>query len=146
MSLIGAHYARSERSWSTLRLHGLGAIALTAAFGVAILLAPEIINTRGWQPLDDKVDGYAIIGGALVGVALLGLIGLAGEDDDQHRWPRIVSVISAFLGVAWFITVAVTFTAAWVSGYPNTGPLFAGFGILAHATRFWLLSEFPRGA
>lgn len=146
MSFLGAHRISKDRGYSVHRQSGLLTIAITGALAIAILASRgAIISTPPWKPLVEFTEPDALIGGVLLLSSALGILGLALDDDDYSRTPRIVTLASALIGMAWFGGACFAFTLAYANGYANAGPFFAAYGFTLHANRFWLLSEFPQG-
>lgn len=147
MSLLGAHRITKERSYSVHRNSGVYTILGTFVFAMSILFTEgAIIATPAWQPFLDWTDGWIIVGGTLLISPILGFIGLAADDDDLHLWPRVLSLLSSVVGMAWFVIASISFLAMWYNGWLNAGPLLAFPGFILHANRFWLLSDWPARA
>lgn len=147
MSLIGAHSISSARGYSVHRQSGLLTVAGSLLFGAAILLTRgALIATPGWAPLLDWTNGYVIVGGALFLAGILGVAGLAFDDGDEHCFPRLLTLASAFIGVMWWGIATVAFCAAYARGYTNAGMFLAVPGAILNANRLYLLSEWPSGA
>lgn len=145
MTVLGAHRISVERGYTVHRNSGLLTIAGTLAFASAILTTQgKIVATPGWAPFLDWTNGYLLVGGVLLLSGLLGVAGLAFDDGDRHVLPRVLTLISAFIGAAWFITAAVAFCFAYASGWINSGPFLAIPAAVLHLNRFVLLAEFPR--
>lgn len=143
--IIGAHQVSPSRSYSVNRFSGLLTVLGTFAFAAAILTTQgKIISTPGWAPVLDWANGYLIVGGILMLSGVLGVAGLAFDDDDAHRLPRILSLTSALIGVLWFGVAAFAFCVAYGDGWVNSGPFLAIPAAILHANRLWLLSEFPQ--
>lgn len=123
-------------------MSGAMTVAGTTIFALTILLSNgRLIDTPGWKPLVDFVDGYAVIGGILLVSGLLGIAGLAFDGDDKHKTPRRLTLASAWIGAMWFSCAAVAFTVAWFDGWTNAGPFLAAPAVLLHVNRIWILSE-----
>lgn len=140
--IIGAHATTAERGWSVHRNSGLLTIMGTLVFGFSILTTRgEVINTPGWQPMLEWGDGYVILAGWLLLAGVLGLAGLSLEQNDGKIYPRIITLISAFVGASWFATATVGFARAYVDGYENAGIFLGPAFALLHINRIWLLGE-----
>lgn len=145
MAILGAHRVSAGRSYSVHRNSGLLTIFGTFAFAGAIFTTEgAVVATLGWQPFLAWTNGWVWVGAPLMASAILGVAGLAFEDDDKHRFPRICTLLSALIGATWFVVAAVGFTVAWKNGYPNAGLFLAAPGAILHWNRFWLLNEWPR--
>lgn len=144
MSILGSHRVRAARSYSVLRVQGVLTIGWSILFASAIMLGGGLmIGTPGWAPLRDFMGSHLFIGGVLMAAGLLGILGLAFDDDDRHSWPRMVSVTSAAIGILWCGVISFAFAWAWIRGWVNAGPFLAAPGVVLHTTRFYLLIEKP---